>query len=123
VRGTRRGAWIDGLGGLIGRRKADETEALGRALLVAHDLAARHGAKGLELGAELLVVDLVLQVFDVQVDALVLAELLHLGLLVGPAQLLLALRLLLRTCDKELLAIVLSVVKGMMALSAASPVS
>ena len=102
----------DSLGGLVRGGEADETEALGGALLVTHHLGTGDGAEWLKLRTEAFVVDLVVEVLDVQVNALVLADLLHLGLLVRLAQLLLALSLLLGTSDKELAALVLGVVKS-----------
>jgi len=98
-------------GGFIGRREADKAETFGGTLLVAHDLAAGDGAERLELNAKLLVVHIILQVLDVEIHALVLAQLLHLGLLVRPTELLLALGFLLRTGNEELLAIMLGVVE------------
>lgn len=46
----------DGLGSLVGRRVADEAEALGRALVVLHDAARSDGAERRELGSDLLVI-------------------------------------------------------------------
>jgi hypothetical protein len=71
----------DGLGSFIRGGKTDETEPFGAALLVSHDLAARDSAKRFELSAELVIIDIVLKVFDVEVDSLILAQLLHLGLI------------------------------------------
>jgi hypothetical protein len=93
------------LGSLIGGRIADETKALRGSLVVAHDLAAGDRAKGLELGTELLVIDVVLEILDVQVDALVLALFLGTSLLVRAAQLLVALSLFLSARDVESLAV------------------
>lgn len=110
----------DSLGGLIGRGEADETEALGGtlgllsltgSLLIAHDLGGGNDTIDRELLAELLIIDLIIQVLDVQVDTLVLVELLHLLLLVLLLELLLTLTLLLGTGDEQLLLLVLGLVK------------
>merc|ERR1719220_3386721 len=60
----------DRLGGLLGGREADESESLGASLL-AHDLGGGDGAVRGELLPEPLIIDGVIQVLDVQVDALV----------------------------------------------------
>jgi hypothetical protein len=101
----------DGLGCFIGRGEADESETLGLTLLVPHDLAAGDGPERLEFSPQLLVINVILQVFDVEVDALVLAELLHLRVFVRPAKLLFTLGLLLSAGNKELLAIDFSIVE------------
>jgi hypothetical protein len=101
----------DSLGGLVGRGEADETKALGGTFLIAHDLAAGDGAESLELATELLIVCVVVQVLDVEVDALVFAHLLELGGLVGLAELLFTFGLLLGTSDEELLAVEVKVVQ------------
>jgi hypothetical protein len=101
----------DSLGSFVRRRKADKAKALGGPLVVAHNLAASDRAEGLEFSAKLLVIHIVVQVLDVEVDALVLAHLLHLGRLVGSAEFLLTLSLLLGASDKEFLAIEFKVVQ------------
>ena len=102
----------NGLSGFLGVGVANETEALGMILLVAHDFGARNGSKWLELGTEFFVIDVVVEILDVQVDALVLAQLLHLGLLVRLPQLFFTFGLLLRPCDEKFLAVMLAIVKG-----------
>lgn len=102
----------DGLGGLVGRGEADETEALGSAFVVAHDLATGDRPERLEFGAKFLIIDVVLKVLDVKVNALVLAEFLHLCGFVRLAQLLLAFGFLLSTGDEEFLAVEVGVVKS-----------
>ena len=101
------------LGGLLRSGVADETEALGMVLVVAHDLGAGNGSKRLELSTELFVIDVVVEVLDVEVDALILAQLLHLGLFVRFPQLFLTFGLLLCPGDEELLAIMLAVMEGL----------
>ena len=110
----------DSLGGLIGGREADETETLGgtldllsllSSLLIAHDLGGGDDTINGELLTELLIIDIVIQVLDVQVDALVLVELLHLLLLVLLLELLLTLTLLLGAGDEQLLLLVLGIVE------------
>jgi len=59
----------DGLGCLFGRGEADETEAFAAAFFD-HDLGGGDGAERLELFAEALVVDGVVQVLDEKVHAL-----------------------------------------------------
>jgi hypothetical protein len=88
--------------------------ALGAALGrhgIAHDLGGGDGTEGSEHVTELLVVDIVVQVLDVEVDALVLGLLLETGRLVLLAELLLTLVLLLRTADVELLTTEVGVVE------------
>ena len=101
----------NGLGGLLRVGVTNETEALGMVLIVAHDLGARDGSKRLELGAELFVIDVVFEILDVEVHALILAQLLHLGLLVRLAQLFLTFGLLLCPGDEKFLAVVLAVME------------
>ena len=62
-----------GLRGLFRRREADEAESLRSALLV-HDPGGGDGSVDGELFAQFFVVDRVIQVLDVQVDALVSEE-------------------------------------------------
>ena len=100
------------LGGLVGTGVADEAEALGVTLVIAHDFGAGNGAKRLELAAKSIVVHVVIDILDVKVHALPLGEFLHLSSLKRAAELLLALLLLLSTGDEELLAIDLLVVEG-----------
>mmetsp|Transcript_38790 Transcript_38790/g.90435 ORF Transcript_38790/g.90435 Transcript_38790/m.90435 type:complete len:671 (-) Transcript_38790:121-2133(-) len=90
---------------LLGGSEAHKTEALGhlRALLVAHDLGRGDGAELLEGGAELVIVDGIVEVLDVEVDELVVLEALHPDALVLLLQLLLALALLLRTARVDCL--------------------
>lgn len=71
---------------------------------IAHDLGGGDGAILGEHGTELLIIDIITEVLDVQVDTLVLVGLLEAGSLVRPAELLLALVLLLGTTDVEVLA-------------------
>ena len=104
--------FCDGLSGLLGTRVANETEALGVIFIVTHNFGAGDGSEGLELRAKFFVVYVVVEVLDVEVNALIFAQLFHLGLLVGLPQLFLALGFLLRPGDEELPAIVLVVVEG-----------
>jgi hypothetical protein len=101
----------DSLGSLVGRGKTNEAKPFGNALFIAHDLAASDAAKGLEFDAKLFIVKVILQVLDVEVDALVLGQLLEFGLLVGATEFFLALGLLLSACNKQFLAIHLGIVK------------
>ncbi len=73
-------------------------------------MEAGDGTEGFKLRPHPLVLHLIIQVLDVEVDALVLAKLLHLRLLIRLAKLFLALRLLLRTSNKNLLAFDLSII-------------
>jgi len=93
----------DRLGGLLGGREADESESLGASLL-AHDLGGGDGAVGGELLPEPLIIDGVIQVLDVQVDALVSVEPLELQLLKLLLELGLSLGLLLGSTDVQGLA-------------------
>ena len=93
----------DGFGGLLRRAEADEAEALGAAVLD-HDLGAGDGAEAGELLAQALVVNGVVQVLDVQVDAHVAVLALLLLLLVHLLERVDALELLLEAADKETLA-------------------
>jgi hypothetical protein len=102
----------DSLGGFLGRREAYKAKTLGMILVVTHDLGASDASIGLELSTEFVIVDVVLEILDIQVDTLVFAELLHLGLFISLAQLFLALRLLLSTGNKQLSAVVLGLVEG-----------
>ena len=72
----------NGFGGLLRIGVADETETLGVVLVVTHDLSTGDSSERLELGAEFFIVDVVVDILDVEVDTLILAQLLHLGLLV-----------------------------------------
>ena len=101
----------DGLRRLLLRVEAHEPEALGGALLVAHDLRRRDGAKGREGLAQLLVVHIVVQVFDEKVNAGELVGTLHLECLKLVAQLTLSVALLLRAAHEHGLAVHLSVVE------------
>mmetsp|Transcript_15248 Transcript_15248/g.38279 ORF Transcript_15248/g.38279 Transcript_15248/m.38279 type:complete len:691 (+) Transcript_15248:209-2281(+) len=89
----------DGARRLLGGREAHKAKALGNvgALLVAHHLGRGDGPELLERGAELVVIDGVVEVLDVEVDELVVLEALHPDALVLLLQLLLALALLLGT--------------------------
>jgi hypothetical protein len=78
---------------------------------VAHDLGGCDIAKGREHVTQLLVINIVSQILDVQVDALVLRLLLDACGLVLLAELLLALVLLLSTTDVEFLAVEIGVVQ------------
>jgi len=102
----------DGLGGFLGVGVADEPEAFGMIFFVAHDLGTGNGSERLELGAEFFIVDVVVQVLNVEVDAVILAQLLHLGMLVRFPQLFLTFGLLLCPGDENLLAIMLAIVEG-----------
>jgi len=99
------------LGGLLRIGVTNETEALGMVLIVAHDLGTGNGSERLELSTELFVVDIVFEILDVEVYTLILAQLLHLGLLVRLAQLFLTFGLLLCPGDEKLLAVVLAIVE------------
>ena len=81
-------------------------------LFVAHDFGTGNGPERLELGTEFFVIDIVVDILDVEVDALILAQLLHLSMLIGLLQLFLTFGLLLRSSNVKLLAIVVAVVKG-----------
>jgi hypothetical protein len=78
---------------------------------VAHNLGRGDGAEGCEHVAELLVIDIVVEVLDVEVDALVFGLLLEAGSFVLLAELLLTLVLLLCAADVELLALEVGVVE------------
>ena len=93
----------DGLGRLLGRREADEPEALG-ATFLAHDLGGGDGAVRSELLPESLVINGVVQVLDVEVDSLVSVESLKLQLLKLFLELGLSLGFLLSPPDVESLA-------------------
>merc|ERR1719333_1730662 len=84
--------------------EAHETEALGRALVIADNLGRRDLAEGAEVLAELLVVDALVEVLDVEVHALLRAGrgALRVELL---RELELALGLGLRAADVELAAV------------------
>ena len=81
-------------------------------LFVAHDFGTGNGPERLELGTEFFVINIVVDILDVEVDALILAKLLHLSMLVRLLQLFLTFGLLLCSSDVKLLAIVVAVVKG-----------
>jgi hypothetical protein len=101
------------LGGLLRARVADETEALRMVLIVAHDLGTGNGSERFKLGTEFFVADVVVEILDIEVDALILAQLLHLGLLVRPPELFLSFGLLLCPSDEKLLAVMLAVVEAL----------
>jgi hypothetical protein len=90
----------DGARRLLGGGEADEAEA-SRDAVVAHDAARGDRAVLLELVAQPLVIDRILEVLHVQIDALVLADALGLLLLGLLLQLGVALRLLLRAADVQ----------------------
>jgi len=71
---------------------------------VAYDLDS---SKHLEFGTQLVVVNIILQILDVEVNTLILAQLLHFGLVIGAAQLFFTLRLLLRTGNENFAAVIL----------------
>jgi len=100
------------LSSLLGRGETDETETLGMVLVVAHDFCASDCSERLKLGTEFLVVDVILEILDIQVDTLVFAELLHLGLFISLAQFLFAFCFLLGTSDKQLPAVMLGLVES-----------
>ena len=72
----------DSFRGFFGTGVTNETEALGMVLVVAHDFGTGDGSEGLELGTELFIIDIVVEILDVEVDSLILAQLLHFGLFV-----------------------------------------
>jgi hypothetical protein len=98
-------------GSLIWGREANKAEALRSTLFVAHDFAAGDSTEWFELGPKLFIVEVIFQVLDVEIDTLVLGQLLKLGLLVGAAEFLLTLSLLLSTGDKELPTLIFNVVE------------
>jgi hypothetical protein len=98
------------LASLFGRGETHEAKAFRGPLLVMHDLTASDSTERFELGAKFFILDVILQVLDVKVDTRIFAELLHLGLLVGPTQLFLTLSLLLGSGDEEFLPVDLGVV-------------
>ena len=101
----------DSLGGFLRVSVANETEALGMVLIVAHDFGAGDGSERFKLGAELFVIDVVVEILDIEVDALIFAQLLHLGLLVRLPQFFLTFGLFLGPGDEKLLAVMLVVVE------------
>jgi len=103
----------DCLGGLLGTGVANETEALRVVLVIAHNLSAGNGSERLKLGTEFFVINVIVEILDVKVDALILAQLLHLGMLVRLPQLFLAFGLLLCPGDENLLPIVFAFVEGL----------
>mmetsp|Transcript_31331 Transcript_31331/g.91752 ORF Transcript_31331/g.91752 Transcript_31331/m.91752 type:complete len:621 (-) Transcript_31331:133-1995(-) len=94
---------VDGPGGLLGGGVADEAEASRPAVLhVLHDAGRSDGAHGGELVAKDVVGDGIVEVLDVEVDALELGDAVHLlGFELG-AEFALALGLLLRSADEHL---------------------
>ena len=103
----------DGLRGFLGAGVANETKTLGMVLIIAHDFGTGNSSERLELPTKFFVIDVVVKILDIEVDALVLAQLLHLGLLVRLLQFFLAFCLLLRSGDVNLLAIVLAIVEAL----------
>eukprot|EP00162_Nutomonas_longa_P012116 comp20919_c0_seq1/m.43597 comp20919_c0_seq1/g.43597 ORF comp20919_c0_seq1/g.43597 comp20919_c0_seq1/m.43597 type:complete len:589 (+) comp20919_c0_seq1:259-2025(+) len=103
----------DGLGGLLRGCVADKAEALGLALVVAHDLCRGDATVSREFGAELVVVDGLVDVLDEEVDALVLLDALKASLLELGTELSLALGLLLGAGDPELLVADLGAMEGL----------
>lgn len=101
----------DSLGGLLGAGITNETEPFRVVLIVAHDFGAGNGPKRLKLGTEFFVVDVVVDILDIKVDALIFAQLLHLGLLVRLPQLFLTFGLLLGPVNKKLTAKVRTVME------------
>jgi hypothetical protein len=99
------------LGGLLRNGEANETEALGVILIVTHDFGAGDGSERLKLCAELFVVNVVVEILDIEVDPLILAQLLHLGMFVRPPELFLTFDLLLSPGHEKFPAIVFSVVE------------
>merc|ERR1719427_1196403 len=93
----------DGLGRLLGRREANKTEAFAPALFV-HHLGAGDCPIGSKLLPQPLVVDGIIKVLDIEVDALVSVQPLQLQLLKLLLQLLLTLSLLLGSADVQGLA-------------------
>jgi len=102
---------LDGLGGLIGGRVANETEVARSSVLVLHDLAGSDSSKGVELSSETLVIPLIVKVLDVKVDTGRLGLVLHALLLVGSAEFVITLGPLLGTTDVKLLSLPLLVVE------------
>eukprot|EP00053_Salpingoeca_punica_P016475 m.155780 g.155780 ORF g.155780 m.155780 type:complete len:676 (+) comp16970_c2_seq3:460-2487(+) len=103
----------DGLGGLLRGGEADKAKAAGDALGVAHDLGAGDVAKLGKGLAQGLVVDGLVQVLDVEVDALGLGVELAAARHVLRLEQLLALRLLLRAAGVDDVAANLLVVEGL----------
>jgi hypothetical protein len=95
----------DSLGGLIGRRVADETKVLGSTLVVLHDPARGDGSEWVELGSESLIIPLVVEVLDVEVDTGRLGLLLHSSLLVTLLELVVSLGSLLGSASVKLLSL------------------
>ena len=90
----------DGLGGLLWGREANESESLG-ATLLAHNPGGGDGSIRSKLLSESLIVDGVIQILDIQVDALVSVEPLKLQLLKLLLELGLSLGLLLSPAHVE----------------------
>merc|ERR1719400_1739861 len=88
----------DSLGCLLGRREANKTKAFAPAFFI-HNLGAGDCAVGSKLLPQPLIVDGVVKVLDVEVDALVSVQPLQLQLLKLLLQLLLTFSLLLGTAD------------------------
>ena len=101
----------DGLGRLVGSGEADESESFRYGLVVHHDLARGDLSERLELGLQLLLRDVVVEVLDVEIDSLVLEGRFVLLLLVRSLQLLLSLALSLRSGDEEELSSVVLLVQ------------
>jgi hypothetical protein len=100
----------NGLGGLIGRRKTDEAKPFRCPLLIAHNLATCNCTEGLEFSTKLLVIDIILEVFDVKVDTLILAHLLLFRCFVCLPQFIFALGLLLSSRNKKFSALIIGIV-------------
>jgi hypothetical protein len=100
----------NGLGGLIRRRKTNETKPFRCPLLIAHNLAACNSTEGLEFTTKLLVIDIVLEVFDVKVDALILAHLLLFRCFICFPQFIFALCFLLSSRNEEFSALIVAIV-------------
>lgn len=91
---------------------ANETEALGVILFVTHDFGAGDGSEGFKLCTEFFVVNVVVEILDVEVDTMIFAHFLELGLLVKLPQVILTFGLFLSPADEKLLAIVLGVMES-----------
>ncbi|KAH3665483.1 hypothetical protein OGAPHI_003668 [Ogataea philodendri] len=101
----------DGLGGLLWRAVANETESLGFSRIVKHHLGRGDGSVWLELFLQLGIVDGLVQVLDEQVEALVLIKLFLSSRFVLVLQRLESLALLLGSSNVKLLTVNLLVVK------------
>jgi hypothetical protein len=88
------------LGSFLRSREAYKSESLGSALLITHNLCAGNRSEDFEFRTKLFIVNVVLQILDVKVDTLILAQLLHFRLLIRAPQLLFTFGLLLSSGHK-----------------------